>query len=101
MVHMGKYCKVYSLKDLRQFTGWTEKVKNTRTEKSSDSQAIEPPELRDNMYLYMQENYVVTKGVFMDERVVFDNVTPEWIAFCKDTLNFKAPSVAKIIPHSF
>jgi len=30
----------------------------------------------------MQENYVVTDGIFKDENIIFDNVTPEWKDFC-------------------
>jgi hypothetical protein len=34
----------------------------------------------------------MTDGVFKDEHVIFDNVTPEWIAFCQEILGFEVPA---------
>ncbi|NMG11729.1 hypothetical protein DP117_34725, partial [Brasilonema sp. UFV-L1] len=42
-------------------------------------------------FLYLQENYVVTDGIFKDENIIFDNVTPEWKEFCDKTLAFEIP----------
>lgn len=44
--------------------------------------------LADSDYLFLQENYVVTDGIFKDQHVIFDAVTPEWISFCNTTLDF-------------
>ena len=35
-------------------------------------------ELDDESILYLQENYIVTDGIFKDENIIFDNVTDEW-----------------------
>ena len=90
---MGKYCKAYSLKKLREFRGWTENAHNARKEKQLvDGKEIEVQRsLTDNAYLYLQENFVVTDGIFLDEHIIFDSVTPEWIDFCKKTLAFEVP----------
>jgi hypothetical protein len=42
-------------------------------------------------YLFLQENFVVTDGIFLDENIIFDNTTPEWIDFCKNSLEFEVP----------
>lgn len=93
MATMGKYCKAYSLKKLREFSQWTERIENVRKEKREiDGKEVEVNrKLTDDDFLYLQENYVVTDGIFMDENIIFDNVTPEWKDFCKITLGFENP----------
>lgn len=93
MATMGKYCKAYTLNKLRKFHQWNECSENTRKEKKViDTNEIEiNRELIDDDFLYLQENYVVTDGIFKDENIIFDNVTPEWIDFCKNTLLFEVP----------
>lgn len=31
----------------------------------------------------------------MDEDIVFDDVTPEWIDFCKNALKFETPNLRR------
>jgi hypothetical protein len=79
-MRMGKYCKAYALKRLRGFSGWTANAQNMVKEKKLvDEKELEVDrELTDDDYLYVQEDYTVTAGIFIDENVVFDSVTPEW-----------------------
>lgn len=85
---MGNYCKAYMIPSFRQFSSWTEFSENARKENGS------PRQLTDSDFLYLQENFVVTDGVFMDENVIFDKVTPEWMDFCKNILKFEVPNYA-------
>lgn len=91
MATMGKYCKAYPIQKLRQFSQWTENADKTRKEKKEvDGKELEiNRELTDDDFLYLQENYVVTDGIFKDENIIFDNVTPEWVDFCKNILSFE------------
>jgi hypothetical protein len=93
MATMGKYCKAYLIKTLRQFEQWRENSENTRVEKQQiDGKEVEVKrELTDDDFLYLQENYVVTDGIFKDENIIFDNVTSEWKEFCYKTLGFEIP----------
>jgi hypothetical protein len=93
MATMGKYCKAYSLKKLRQFSQWTECVENSKKEKKQiDGKEVEiNRELTDEDFLYLQETYVVTDGIFQDGNIIFDNVTFEWQEFCRNTLLFDIP----------
>jgi len=93
MPKMGKYCKAYPITRLREFDKWTEKSENVRKEKKTeDGKEIEVQrQLTEGDYLYLQEDYTVTDGIFIDENTIFDDVTPEWIAFCKGTLEFEIP----------
>ncbi len=93
MATMGKYCKAYLLMKMREFKGWSERAENDRKEKQEENgKEIEVTrELTDDSIVYLQENYVVTDGIFKDEHVLFDDVTPEWIEYCHETLGFAIP----------
>ncbi|NET30967.1 MAG: hypothetical protein F6K19_03060 [Cyanothece sp. SIO1E1] len=93
MTTMGKYCKAYPIEQFRQFEQWIEKADNARKEtKKVDDQDLEVVrELTSDDFLYLQENYVVTDGIFIDENIIFDNITPAWKAFCNNTLKFEIP----------
>src|SRR4026208_2399913 len=93
MAEMGKYCKAYLAKQFREYPGWTENKANVRKEKKEvDGKEVEVErELNDDSILYLQENYVVTDGIFKDENIIFDNVTDEWKEFCHGTLAFEIP----------
>jgi hypothetical protein len=93
MTAMGKYCKAYLLMKMREFDGWSERAENAREEKQGDGgeEGRVPRKLMEDSIVYLQENYVVTDGVFKDENIIFDNVTPEWIAYCHKDLGFDIP----------
>ena len=83
---MGRYCKAYPIERFHEFTGWTEHARIS--EPGADG---EEAEASPSPFLYLQENYVVTDGIFQDEKIVYDQVTPEWISFCKQELKFETP----------
>ena len=93
MAKMGSYCKAYPVEMFRAFSGWQENTQNLRTEKKEiDGKEVEERrELSENDHFYLQENLVVTDGIFIDENIIFDNITPEWEAYCKDELKFQVP----------
>jgi hypothetical protein len=80
---------------MRQFTGWQEKAENARTiRKIIDGETVEVPrELTDSDYVYLQRNFTVTDGIFIDENIIFSDVTPEWIEFCRTVLGDVAPEI--------
>jgi hypothetical protein len=90
MANMGRYCKAYPIKRFREFSRWSENLQNLRKEtKHVDGKDVTGTrELREDDFFYLQENLVVTDGIFIDENVVFDNITPEWEEFCRHELNF-------------
>lgn len=93
MAKMGSYCKAYPVEMFRAFSGWEENAENLRKEKKEiDGKEVEERrELSENDHFYLQENLVVTDGIFIDENIIFDNLTPEWEAYCKDELKFQVP----------
>ncbi|MBD2533806.1 hypothetical protein H6G97_31330 [Nostoc flagelliforme FACHB-838] len=90
MATVGKYCKAYLVQELCQFLNWDTQVDYLKKE----SQYIDGKEvqyerkLTDEDVVYLQENYVVTDGIFFDDHIVYNNITPEWQAFCKTVLQF-------------
>ncbi len=97
MASMGKYCKAYPILQLRGFSSWSEQAPNARKEKQKGADGKEvgvTRTLTDSDFLYLQENYVVTDGIFKDENIIFDKVTPEWITYCQEVLKFEIPSFA-------
>lgn len=96
MAIMGKYCKAYPIAKFREYAGWTEKTENVRKDKKIvDGKEVElERQLTDDDHLFLQENYVVTDGVFKDENIIFDAVTVEWENFCRQELKFEIPDYA-------
>jgi hypothetical protein len=93
MAKMGKYCKAYPIQRFRECDGWREDTDNLRKEKQrvDGAEVMVGRQLTENDFLYLQENFHVTDGIFIDENIVFAEVTPEWIEFCKNTLQFEVP----------
>lgn len=93
MATMGAYCKAYQLRKLREYGEWAENDGNVRKVKSEvDGKEVEVPRaLTDDDYVYLQENFVVTDGIFVDEYVIFDGDSPSWRDFCINTLKFEVP----------
>lgn len=77
---MRKYCKAFYLRDLRQFSGWTE-----RHEENEEA-------LSDDDVVYLWDDFTVVRSpVIPDKGLIFDTGTPEWRVFCKETLKFEIP----------
>lgn len=93
MAEMGSYCKAFLAKDLRAFPGFSEDPAAIRPRAEGEDGAS-PDGLGDDAILYLQETFVVTDGIFIDENVVFSDVTPEWKAFCTGELGFEVPDDA-------
>jgi hypothetical protein len=84
MATIGKYCKSYQLSRLRQYPHWKEKAENARHIFTDvDGETVEiSRELTADAYVYLHGDFTVTDGIFIDENVIFSDVTPEWIEFC-------------------
>lgn len=84
MALMGSYCRAYHARDLAAFSGWRPNLAQLRAEGSAPRAA-----LADDDILYLQEDFGVTDGIFLDENVVFADAGPEWRAFCTGALGFE------------
>lgn len=92
MTTLGKHCRAYLLARLREFPGWIEKPENARIVREEvDGEIVQVLRiLTDADYVYLQGNFTVTDGIFIDENIIFDKVTPEWISFCRDVLGYSS-----------
>lgn len=81
MPKIGTYCKAYPTEDLRRFKGWQE----------LSSLALQRSKSVTPAFYYLHDNFIVTEGIYIDEKIVFDDVTEEWKTFCKDRLGFNPP----------
>ena len=102
MAQKGRYCKAYPITRLREYSGWSENKENVRKDKQQveGKEVVVQRELTDADFLYLQENFVVTDDIFIDENIIFDQVTPEWIDFCKHTLKFEVPVYEALPPQT-
>ena len=82
MAQLGRYCKAYPIKRFETFPGWSIKAENLK--KESDT----PRQLGEKDYFFLQENFVVTDGIFVDQNIVFDQITDDWKSFCARELKF-------------
>jgi hypothetical protein len=94
MTTLGKYCKSFPLQRFREYPGWTENLRNARRIKQViDGEKVEVArELSDADYLYLQENFTVTDSIFIDENIIFDTVTEDWVQFCVNVLGVRFPT---------
>lgn len=76
---MPKYCKAYKVKQVREFSGWSEKPK-------PDGKTLSDDDL-----CFIWENLNVTESCFDETTVLLESSVPGWPDFCKDTLAFKVP----------
>jgi hypothetical protein len=80
---MGTYCKAYPVERFEAFPQWPAA--------STGSKAAAAGEDPLGSYYFLQDNFTVTRGPFLDEEVVFADVTPAWTEFCTATLGFELP----------
>jgi len=90
MTSMGRYCKAFPARRFREYAGWVEDSGHLRP----DATGARRNRIEDDDVLYLQENYVVTDGLYKDENVVFAEVTGDWERFCADVLGFRLPDDA-------
>jgi hypothetical protein len=94
MPNVARYCKAFLASDLCEFPGWVDPSPPLSESGGADG---DPPDGSDVYYLH--ENYVVTRGIYTDEQIVFDRVTPEWVEFCVNVLKFEIPGyVIEAVP---
>jgi len=87
MTVLSKYCKLYPASDLERFAAWRV-IPNSEDATRLFSAALAGEADASAKYYFLHDTYIVTAGIFLDSDVVFDQITPEWIEFCKGSLSF-------------
>jgi hypothetical protein len=78
------YARAYLLRELRKFSGWHEEKINWKDTTAAG-------ELSDDDAVFLQEDFTVTHLIWPGENVIFNRITPAWIDFCTQELQFKVP----------
>ena len=87
------YAKAYLLRDLRKFSGWREeKIKNIPADNNGNSH-----ELTDSDVVFLHQDFTVTELIWPGENVIFNQVTPAWLEFCEQELQFTVPDDLDLI----
>ena len=90
------YARAYLLRDLRKFKNWREEKINWKVplpaSENGDSQ-----ELSDDDVVFLHQDFTVTHLIWPGENVIFNEVTPEWLEFCTQELQFKVPDALDLI----
>jgi hypothetical protein len=94
MARMGNYCRAYHARDFAAFSGWRPSPAELRPGAAGEARTA----LAEGDLLYLQEDFSVTDGIFLDEHVVFADAGPEWRAFCTGVLGFAPPAGAAAAP---
>lgn len=87
------YCKAYYLKDLRAFPGWKEQRINWEDGRYDDPEEGQPAKTQfaDDDVVFLHHDHTVTELVWINENVLFNDVTDAWKTFCREQLDFRVP----------
>jgi len=86
-IALTTYTRAYRLGELRRYSGWRQNPAQSDAGGPTDTQAS------DGQTVYLRSDFVVLQNCFDESPVLFDAVTPQWVAFCKNTLGFDAPDL--------
>jgi hypothetical protein len=89
MSETGRYCKAFYVRELRAFADWPSTLAGPAV--SAPEGAAENGSPSEDDYLFVHDDFTVTKGIFPEQDVVLRQATPEWEAFCTDVLKFEVP----------
>jgi hypothetical protein len=94
---MSRYCKAYPNASVKKFEGWTsvlpDPAPDVAAEDTAETAEKEVPFALDgSKYVFVHDDYSVTKGIYLNEDVLFHDITPEWIEFCRNELKFEVPA---------
>ena len=84
------YARAYLLGELRKFSDWREEKINWKETIPADENG-NSGKLSDDDVVFLQQDFTVTELIWAGENVIFNRVTPEWIDFCTQELQFKVP----------
>ncbi len=74
---MPMYCKAYKLKEVRQFSQWSD-LADDATQSDED-------------LCFVWDDFTVSDNCFDKTAVLLSQVTPKWQTFCEESLHFALP----------
>lgn len=92
-----RYCRAYSLGELRRFSGWREDEINRAKPESPASISDNGAGGLPDEIAFLHQDFTVTLSMWQDEEVIFNDVTNDWREFCIKELGFKTPTDLDLI----
>jgi uncharacterized protein len=90
-----KYCKAYLLRDLRQYSAWSESRISGQNNENDNGESEAP--FADDKVVFIHQDFTVTESMWHNENTVFNSVSAEWEEFCRSSLQFKVPDDLDLI----
>jgi ankyrin repeat protein len=84
------YARAYLLGELRKFSDWREEKINLKEDNPANENG-NSRELSDDDVVFLQQDFTVTELIWPGENVIFNRITPEWVDFCSQELQFNIP----------
>jgi hypothetical protein len=84
------YARAYLLGELRKFSDWREEKTNWKESDPAGENGNSRARSDDDV-VFLQQDFTVTELIWPGENVIFNRVTPEWVDFCTQQLQFKVP----------
>jgi hypothetical protein len=96
---LSQYCQAFYLKHLRQFSGWSEVQRQPQVQAATDdAEAPDVYDLADDDVVFLHQDLSVTRSLWHNEQVLFDQRTPAWEEFCTTVLQFRVPDDFDLLP---
>lgn len=94
-----EYFASYQLGELRRYPAWAENKLGVREASpvAAGGQAPDGGGLSDDDVVFLHQDYVVTKSIWHDEDVIFNEVTEQWKDYCRNELQFAVPDDLDLI----
>ncbi len=89
------YCRAYRVKDLRQFPAWHE-AQPPKAGNADDAAAGDEARSADDV-VFLHQDYTVTRSMWRNEEVIFDDCSAEWKEYCAGVLGFTVPDDLDLI----
>ena len=88
-----RYCKAYYLRDLKKFSAFREGRRewNVSAYWPDEIKGMFEKKLEPDDVVFIHQDLSVTRSMWHGEHVIFDDASPEWSSFCRDTLQFAVP----------
>jgi ankyrin repeat protein len=93
-----RYCRAYSLKELREFAGWSENGLTPRDKNmSAANTADEQQRFSDTDVVFLHQDLSVTASMWHGANIIFNQVTPAWTEFTGSCLKFGVPQITDLL----
>ena len=92
-----RYCSANEVGRLREFPDWPKEDARQVADGNGHPGGAPGAEAAENDIVYLHQDFTVTRLIWHNEDVVFDQVTPEWKEFCVNSLKFKVPDDLDLI----